>query len=107
MRRCVDTIAIIQGYRIPVGMTVNASPWPILRSKHIWGDDVLEFKPERFLRKNKATGEVKFDVTGGLKGDAAIYGNLPFGAGYWRALRKGRICYNVDRLSWKVRVVAR
>jgi cytochrome P450 len=34
------------------------------------------------LRKNKATGKVKFDVTGGLKGDAAIYGNLPFGAGY-------------------------
>jgi cytochrome P450 len=81
-RTCVDPSATIQGHRIPVGMTVNASQWAIQRSKHIWSGDVLEFKPERFLKRNEATGEVKFDVTGGLKGDAAVYGNMPFGAGF-------------------------
>jgi cytochrome P450 len=81
-RTCVDPTATIQGRRIPVGMMVNASQWAIQRAKYLWGDDVLEFKPERFLKKDEITGDLKFDVSGGLKGDAAVYGNMPFGAGF-------------------------
>ena len=81
-RTCVDPTAVIQGRHIPVGMMVNASQWAVQRAKFLWGDDVADFRPERFLKKEDATGSLKFDVTGGLKGDAAVYGNMPFGAGF-------------------------
>ena len=89
-------------------MTVNASQWAIQRAKYLWGDDVLAFRPERFLKMDEATGKEKFDVTGGLKGDAAVYGNMPFGAGFRscigerfaRAEFAALLAVLVGRLEW-------
>jgi cytochrome P450 len=89
-------------------MTVTASQWATQRAKHIWGDDVLAFRPDRFLKANESTGEAKFDVTGGLKGDAAVYGNMPFGAGFRscigerfaRAEFAALLAVLVGRLEW-------
>jgi cytochrome P450 len=89
-------------------MTVNASQWAVQRSRHVWGEDVLEFKPERFLKKDETTNELKLDVTGGLKGDAALYGNIPFGAGlrscigerFARAEFAALLAGLVGRLEW-------
>ncbi|KAJ5711130.1 cytochrome P450 [Penicillium malachiteum] len=36
-------------YRIPEGTMVGTSPWPLHRSREIWGADVEEFRPERWL----------------------------------------------------------
>jgi cytochrome P450 len=107
-RSCVDPAAKIQGRHIPVGMMVCASQWASQRARYLWGDDVLDFKPERFLKKDETTGEVKFDVTGGLKGDAAVYGNMPFGAGFRscigerfaRAEFAALLAVLVGRLEW-------
>ena len=107
-RMCVDPTAVIQGRSIPVGTYVNASQWAVQRDKHIWGDDVLAFKPERFLKIDEVTGKEKFDVTGGLKGDAAVYGNMPFGAGFRscigerfaRAEFAALLAVLVGRLEW-------
>jgi cytochrome P450 len=70
----------IQGIPIPVGMTVICSPWLLHRSRQIWGNDALEFRPERFLKEDPS-GDLKFDITGGQTGDAAVYASIPFGAG--------------------------
>ena len=47
--RIADRDTIIAGERIPKGMTVILCPWAINTSKHLWGDDAKEFKPERWL----------------------------------------------------------
>ncbi|KAJ5613839.1 cytochrome P450 [Penicillium herquei] len=36
-------------YWIPAGTMVGTSPWPLHRSREIWGADVEEFRPERWL----------------------------------------------------------
>ncbi|KAD3068205.1 hypothetical protein R6Q59_017793 [Mikania micrantha] len=42
------------GTRVPAGSTVTYSIYSVGRMKSVWGDDCLEFKPERWL---SATGE--------------------------------------------------
>ncbi|KIG19416.1 putative cytochrome P450 hydroxylase [Enhygromyxa salina] len=39
----------IGGYRVEAGTNVIASAWVIQRSVRWWGDDALEFRPERWL----------------------------------------------------------
>jgi len=40
---------IIDGYHVPAGTNVAVNLLPTHMSKRFWGDDALEFKPERFL----------------------------------------------------------
>jgi cytochrome P450 len=70
----------ILGEHIPVGTKVATSIWGTHHSESIWGPDADQFKPERFLRQAE-NGKLKFDPHGGLKGEAATYSFLPFGAG--------------------------
>ncbi len=46
-RRAVDDFEV-EGYRLPAGQVVLLSQWVLHRLPEVWGDDVLEFKPERF-----------------------------------------------------------
>ncbi|KAI0528350.1 cytochrome P450 [Xylaria digitata] len=39
----------ICGHHVPGGTVVGTSPWAIHRVSQIWGDDVEEFRPERWL----------------------------------------------------------
>ncbi|KAK5061709.1 hypothetical protein LTR69_004891 [Exophiala sideris] len=79
-REVVKAGTSILGEHIPVGTQVITSIWGTHRTRHIWGPDVLAFKPERFLRYTE-DGKAKFDSHGGLQGEAATYCFLPFGAG--------------------------
>ncbi|EME49285.1 hypothetical protein DOTSEDRAFT_68151 [Dothistroma septosporum NZE10] len=47
--RIADRDTVIAGEAIPKGMTVILCPWAINTSKHLWGNDAMEFKPERWL----------------------------------------------------------
>ncbi|KAK4635492.1 Cytochrome P450 monooxygenase ALT8 [Fulvia fulva] len=47
--RVADRDTVIAGEAIPRGMTVILCPWAINTSKHLWGEDAMEFKPERWL----------------------------------------------------------
>lgn len=55
----------IGGRWFPEGLTLSGSPWAMHRSRALWGDDVNEFKPERWLDQ----------------GDLERY-FMPFGAGF-------------------------
>ncbi|KIV78858.1 hypothetical protein PV11_06467 [Exophiala sideris] len=79
-REVVKAGTTILDEHIPVGTQVITSIWGTHRTRHIWGPDVLAFKPERFLRYTE-DGKAKFDSHGGLQGEAATYCLLPFGAG--------------------------
>lgn len=57
----------IAGRHFPEGVTVSGSPWVLHRSRALWGDDVDEFKPERWLGDDAARLEKFF---------------VPFGAGF-------------------------
>jgi cytochrome P450 / NADPH-cytochrome P450 reductase len=64
--------AVLGGrYRVEQGDTVILSPLFLQRSKKLWGEDALEYRPERFLR-------------GGERGPAE--GFLPFGGGLFKCL---------------------
>lgn len=39
----------ISGHFVPKGTTVILAPAAVNTSKQLWGDDALEFRPERFL----------------------------------------------------------
>ncbi|KAI0457605.1 cytochrome P450 [Xylaria acuta] len=39
----------IGGHHVPGGTVVGTSPWVIHRATKVWGDDVEEFRPERWL----------------------------------------------------------
>lgn len=61
--------ATLGGYHIPAGSTVMANFWALHRDPITWGDDALDFNPERFLGSD-------LSVTG-----TNNYQYLPFGAG--------------------------
>lgn len=42
----------IQGRFVPKGTRIMISPWAIHKSEALWGDDALEFKPDRWLPKS-------------------------------------------------------
>jgi cytochrome P450 len=57
----------IDGRVFPEGITLSGSPWVLHHSRALWGDDVAEFKPERWLGDNGIRLEKYF---------------MPFGAGF-------------------------
>lgn len=57
----------IGGRLFPEGVTLSGSPWTLHHSRALWGDDVEEFKPERWLGDDAARLEKFF---------------MPFGAGF-------------------------
>lgn len=61
----------IQGHFIPKGTTVVICPWAVNTSIALWGDDALEFRPERWLGAGRAN-------TGGA---ASNYANATFSHG--------------------------
>jgi cytochrome P450 len=52
--REAESNQIIQGHFIPKGTTVIICPWAINTSKALWGEDALDFIPERWLGGGKA-----------------------------------------------------
>ncbi|KAL2018936.1 hypothetical protein VTK56DRAFT_10230 [Thermocarpiscus australiensis] len=43
----------IQGQFVPKGTHIMIVPWAINKSKSLWGEDALEFKPDRWLHKSE------------------------------------------------------
>jgi len=67
----------IQGHFIPASTTVIICPWAINTSKHLWGDDAREFKPERWLgpgRANTGGAESNYAITTFLHGPRSCIG---------------------------------
>nr|WOX58879.1 cytochrome P450 CYP82D2 [Phyla nodiflora] len=62
--------ANVGGYFVPKGTWLIPNLWKMQRDPKVWSDDVLEFKPERFLDKYK-----HLDVKG------QDFELIPFGAG--------------------------
>ncbi|XP_011099742.1 cytochrome P450 CYP82D47-like [Sesamum indicum] len=60
----------IGGYHVPKGTWLIVNLWKLHRDPNVWGDDALEFKPERFLSRGK-----NVDVKG------HDFELIPFGAG--------------------------
>ncbi|KAK4691412.1 hypothetical protein P7C71_g5583, partial [Lecanoromycetidae sp. Uapishka_2] len=42
------------GRFIPKGTTIYVTPWAVNASKHLWGDDATEFRPDRWMGSGKA-----------------------------------------------------
>ncbi|KAI3390560.1 hypothetical protein diail_9200, partial [Diaporthe ilicicola] len=57
----------INGRLFPEGITLSSSPWVLHHSRALWGDDVKEFLPERWLDDDRPKLESHF---------------MPFGAGH-------------------------
>jgi fatty acid omega-hydroxylase len=69
----VNDDTLPDGTFIPKGCTVIYSPYAMGRSPALWGDDCLEFKPERFMEG----------------GEPSQYKYTTFNAGYRLCLGKG------------------
>lgn len=49
LKECTTPTTFPDGTSLPAGAIVMWVPWSMGRSTHIWGDDALHFKPERWL----------------------------------------------------------
>lgn len=59
-RTVPDQGAEIDGYHIPGGTTVGVNPWLVNFEKDIFGDDVHDFRPGRWLDADAdKTGEMR------------------------------------------------
>lgn len=58
----------VAGYRIPAKTRVIVNAWAIGRDPLVWGDDALEFKPERFMHRDIDVRGQNFEL-------------IPFGSG--------------------------
>ena len=59
-RTVPDHGAEIDGYHIPGGTTVGVNPWLVNFEKEIFGDDVHEFRPGRWLEADaEKSGEMR------------------------------------------------
>ncbi|KAL8045123.1 hypothetical protein ABFX02_08G092500 [Erythranthe guttata] len=61
----------VGGYLVPKGTWLIVNAWKLHRDPRVWGDDVLEFRPERFL----SGPHMNVDVRG------QDFELIPFGAG--------------------------
>ncbi|KAI5363235.1 putative cytochrome P450 [Septoria linicola] len=59
--------ATIAGKHFPAGTHVGVKPWVIHHMSEIWGADVLEFKPERWLGDTSAIDKAFFAFGGGAR----------------------------------------
>jgi cytochrome P450 len=55
----------IQGRFVPKGTQIMIVPWAINKSKSLWGEDALEFKPERWLPKSDGDSKSAAASSGG------------------------------------------
>jgi cytochrome P450 len=78
LMRLAESETELGGFKIPAGAVLRLSILGMQRSTAVWGDDAMEFKPERFMdEKFLATWAVGGrNIPGGRE-----YGFLPFGAG--------------------------
>ncbi|EXJ81998.1 hypothetical protein A1O1_08066 [Capronia coronata CBS 617.96] len=79
-REVVKPGTVILGQLLPIGTIVAASVWGTHRAKAVWGADVKDFRPDRFLQYGQ-DGKMRFDAHGSLHGEEAAYSFIPFGAG--------------------------
>lgn len=75
---------IINGYKIPAGSNVLMSPYAMGRLSRLWGDDVNEFRPERF---DPVQSSLRHPMT-----------HTPFGAG-------PRVCLGARMATMQAKVV--
>ncbi|KAL2292125.1 hypothetical protein FJTKL_10773 [Diaporthe vaccinii] len=73
-----DGYRLSDGSFLPGGSTVGVNPYLIARNKEIYGDDVEEFRPERWLR-DEATGETQEQFEARLAAMNSV--DLTFGGG--------------------------
>ncbi|MQM15851.1 hypothetical protein Taro_048798 [Colocasia esculenta] len=62
----------VGGYHVPSGTRLLTNMWKLHRDPQVWGPDLEEFRPERFLAGGEAAG---MDFRG------KQFGYLPFGSG--------------------------
>lgn len=55
MMRLSDHDTIIQGQHIPKGTMITIASWAVNASKELWGEDALEFNPDRWLGDGKTS----------------------------------------------------
>ncbi len=77
--RVADRDTSINGQFIPKGTTIILAPWATNTSKHLWGEDALEFKPERWLdadgkANNKGGADSNFSFLTFLHGPRSCIG---------------------------------
>lgn len=74
---------VLGEYVIPKGTSVGINIWALHHSRKIWGDDVEEFKPERFTDHIVDEKLVDPDATGPTVGEGKRdnYAWLPFSFG--------------------------
>ncbi|KAL7141996.1 hypothetical protein ABFS83_08G092600 [Erythranthe nasuta] len=61
----------VGGYLVPKGTWLIVNAWKLHRDPHVWGDDVMDFRPERFL----SGPHMNVDIRG------QDFELIPFGAG--------------------------
>ncbi|EMC99927.1 hypothetical protein BAUCODRAFT_30348 [Baudoinia panamericana UAMH 10762] len=77
--RIAENDATVNGHFIPKNTTMILCPWAINTSTHLWGDDALEFKPERWLdadgkANNKGGAESNYSFLTFLHGPRSCIG---------------------------------
>jgi len=65
--RKIEEDTIIGDYFLPKGYSVSLAVYPLHHDKEIWGDDVEEFKPERWLDQTKEQKNVYLPFGGGAR----------------------------------------
>lgn len=76
-----------EGYYIPAGSLIIANVWLLNQDINTWGDDALEFRPERYLRNGPKTDK-------GLSGSGREESDFTYGFG--RRVCVGRHVANVS-----------
>ena len=56
----------ICGYMVPKGTPVMFAVWALHHNKHVWGEDALTWRPDRWL-EGKSVAAAKKDAAGQLR----------------------------------------
>ena len=67
--RVAESNTSIQGRFVPKGTQIMLAPWAVNKSQTLWGEDALEFNPERWLPKSDAD---KHAASGGAESNYAF-----------------------------------
>lgn len=80
-----------EGYYIPAGSLIIANVWLLNQDINTWGEDALEFRPERYLRNGAKTDK-------SLSGSGREESDFTYGFG--RRVCVGRHVANVSRVEF-------